>query len=53
MPLAFIMECSGGLAMDGYNRILDIEINTPHQRVPLALGSYYEVDLYCKFIMEH
>ena len=38
-PLAFIAEQAGALAIDGFNRILDIEPTDIHQRVPLFIGS--------------
>ncbi|WP_028575236.1 class 1 fructose-bisphosphatase [Desulfonatronovibrio hydrogenovorans] len=42
-PLAFIVEQAGGLAIDGKNRILDIEPHELHQRVPLFIGSKNDV----------
>jgi fructose-1,6-bisphosphatase I len=51
-PLAFIAEQAGGLATDGRRRLLDIEPETLHQRVPLFIGSEYDVrkvsDIYRK-----
>jgi len=38
-PLAFICEQAGGEATDGKNRIMDIQPEKLHQRVPLFLGS--------------
>lgn len=38
-PMAFLAEQSGGVASDGYNRILDIQPTALHQRVPLFIGS--------------
>lgn len=43
-PLAFIAEQAGGLATDGYNRILDIEPEMLHQRAPLFIGSKDQVE---------
>ncbi len=37
-PMAFIAEQAGGLALDGKQRILDIEPVSLHQRVPLFTG---------------
>jgi fructose-1,6-bisphosphatase I len=37
--LAFIAEQAGGMATDGFGRILDIQPNTLHQRTPLYIGS--------------
>ena len=38
-PMAFLAEQAGGVASDGYNRILDIQPTALHQRVPLFIGS--------------
>jgi len=38
-PLAFICEQAGGMATDGTSRIMDIQPNELHQRVPLIIGS--------------
>ena len=38
-PMAFLTEQAGGVATDGYNRILDIKPTALHQRSPLFLGS--------------
>lgn len=38
-PMAMIAEQAGGLASDGFNRILDIEPKTLHQRIPFFCGS--------------
>jgi len=38
-PMAFIVEQAGGVASDGYNRILDIEPTALHQRVAIFIGS--------------
>ena len=43
-PLAFIAEQAGGLATDGYTRILDIEPKKLHQRAPLFIGSKNQVE---------
>jgi fructose-1,6-bisphosphatase class 1 len=37
--MAFLAEQAGGVASDGYNRILDIQPTALHQRVPLFIGS--------------
>jgi fructose-1,6-bisphosphatase I len=42
-PIAFIAEQAGGRAIDGRNRILDIQPNDIHQRTPLVVGSETEV----------
>ncbi|HQE54048.1 class 1 fructose-bisphosphatase, partial [Tenuifilum sp.] len=38
-PIAFLAEQAGGIATDGKNRILDIQPESLHQRVPLYVGS--------------
>ncbi|MCC5915808.1 MAG: class 1 fructose-bisphosphatase [Cryomorphaceae bacterium] len=38
-PLAFIAEQAGGLATDGHQRIMDIQPESLHQRVPFFVGS--------------
>ncbi len=52
-PLAFIAEQAGGLATDGRNRIMEIRPENLHQRVPLFIGSEYDVrkvsDIYRKY----
>lgn len=42
-PLAFICEQAGGLAIDGHQRILDIQPTHLHQRSPYFIGSKAEV----------
>ncbi|MDW6002848.1 class 1 fructose-bisphosphatase [Vibrio mangrovi] len=38
-PMAFLMEQAGGIATDGMNRVLDIDPQELHQRVPFFVGS--------------
>ena len=38
-PMAFIIEQAGGIASDGFNRILDIEPTELHQRTAIFIGS--------------
>ncbi len=38
-PMAFIAEQAGGIASDGYKRILDLEPLELHQRVPFFCGT--------------
>ena len=38
-PIALIMEWAGGAASSGRARILELSARTPHQRVPLVMGS--------------
>jgi len=48
-PMAMIVEQAGGLATDGTQRILDIEPQELHQRVPLFIGSKSDVEVVLKF----
>jgi fructose-1,6-bisphosphatase I len=43
-PMGFIAEQAGGMASTGNGRILDIQPESLHQRVPLVLGSRREVE---------
>ncbi|MBC7513020.1 MAG: class 1 fructose-bisphosphatase [Herminiimonas sp.] len=43
-PMAFLVEQAGGAATDGRGRILDIQPEKLHQRVPVFLGSKEEVE---------
>ena len=38
-PMALVMEWAGGAASTGRRRILELAAKTPHQRVPLIMGS--------------
>lgn len=38
-PMAFIIEQAGGIASDGFNRILEIEPVALHQRTSIIIGS--------------
>jgi len=38
-PLSFIIEQAGGMAIDGFKRILDIVPTSIHQRTPIYIGS--------------
>ena len=52
-PIAFLVEQAGGKATDGFKRILDIEPNEIHQRVPLFCGSTKMVEDVEAMIKEH
>ncbi|TEA78112.1 class 1 fructose-bisphosphatase [Allopusillimonas ginsengisoli] len=43
-PMSFIIEQAGGAAIDGNQRILDIQPEALHQRVGVVLGSKEEVE---------
>ncbi len=42
-PMSFLVEQAGGLASTGRERIMEIPPESPHQRVPVILGSRDEV----------
>ncbi len=50
-PMAFIAEQAGGKATTGKEPILGIQPESLHQRVPLAVGSPREVELYEDFVL--
>ena len=52
-PMAFLTEQAGGVATDGYNRILDIKPTALHQRSPLFLGSKEMVEKAQQFMREY
>jgi len=52
-PLAWICEQAGGKASDGYNRILDLQPTSLHQRTPLFIGSDDMVSLAEDFMMRY
>lgn len=43
-PMAMVVEQAGGAASTGRERVLDVEPESLHQRVPLILGSREEVE---------
>jgi fructose-1,6-bisphosphatase I len=45
-PLAMIAEQAGGGATTGTMRILDIQPDSVHERIPFAIGSRYEIEKY-------
>ena len=45
-PLAFVVEHAGGRASTGTERVLDVAPETLHERMPLAIGSRTEVELF-------
>ena len=47
-PLAFIAEQAGGMAINGEAPILSICPKDIHQRVPLVIGSSFEVEAFLK-----
>ncbi|WNJ96288.1 class 1 fructose-bisphosphatase [Vibrio ruber] len=52
-PMAFLMEQAGGIATDGINRILDLDPQELHQRVPFFVGSKNMVTKLQEFLEAH
>lgn len=52
-PVAFLAEQAGGMAIDGRRRVLDIEPESIHQRVPLVVGSRVELADFERFVGSH
>jgi fructose-1,6-bisphosphatase I len=51
-PMAMIAESAGGAATDGRQRILEIQPESLHQRVPLYIGSRDDVEFASSFHRE-
>jgi fructose-1,6-bisphosphatase I len=51
-PLAMIVEQAGGAASTGIQRILDVQPQSLHQKVPLIIGSREDVAQYEQFYKE-
>ncbi|MDY7536765.1 class 1 fructose-bisphosphatase [Undibacterium sp. RTI2.1] len=51
-PMSFIVEQAGGASTDGKQRMLDIQPEKLHQRVPVFLGSKNEVELVTRYHQE-
>jgi fructose-1,6-bisphosphatase I len=49
-PLAFVVEQAGGAASTGSERVLDIQPQYLHQRVPVLIGSSADVSLAEEFM---
>lgn len=52
-PMAFITEQAGGIASTGQQRVLDVVPQTLHQRVPVILGSPYDVKKAIEFVEQY
>ncbi len=52
-PMAFLAEQTGGMATDGYQRIMDIKPTELHQRVPFFVGSKNMVMKAMEFMEKH
>lgn len=51
-PIAFLIEQAGGAATDTINRILEIEPERLHQRIPVVFGSAREVHRIARYHTE-
>jgi fructose-1,6-bisphosphatase I len=51
-PMAFIVEQAGGRASNGKQRILEVEPDKLHQRMPIFIGSEEDVRMVEKFMAE-
>lgn len=51
-PIALLVEQAGGSATDGVSRILDLEPQSLHQRIPLVFGSRREVTRIARYHTE-
>lgn len=52
-PIAFLIEQAGGAATDYHTRIMDIQPDELHQRVPLAFGSVNEIERVERYCAEN
>ncbi len=52
-PMAMVLEQAGGLASTGRGRLLGVQPEHIHQRVPVILGSKKEVELICQYHAQH
>ena len=51
-PMAMLVEQAGGAASTGRGRILDVQPERLHQRVPVILGSRSEVETVERYYRE-
>lgn len=51
-PMAFIIEQAGGKAVTGKERIMEVQPESLHQRVPVILGSAREVERIYRYYRE-
>jgi fructose-1,6-bisphosphatase I/sedoheptulose-1,7-bisphosphatase/fructose-1,6-bisphosphatase I len=52
-PMSFVVEQAGGIGSTGRQRILDIQPEEIHQRVPVIIGSRNEVDRIERYHQEY
>ena len=48
--MSFIIEAAGGASSDGHQRVLDIQPDELHQRVPIFIGSKHMVNKALEFV---
>ena len=51
-PMAMVFEQAGGMASNGFKRILDLQIDDIHVRTPIFIGSVMNIaalQRYCSF----
>lgn len=51
-PMAWLVEQAGGMATNGYQRILDVQPTKLHERVSVVLGSKLEVERVTAYHLE-
>lgn len=51
-PMSFIVEQAGGMSSTGYERIMEMQPQDLHQRVPVILGSRNEVERVAEYHKE-
>jgi fructose-1,6-bisphosphatase I len=51
-PVAFLIEQAGGAAIDGFERILEVEPTAVHGRTPLIFGSKKKVERIARYYRE-
>lgn len=49
-PMAYLVEAAGGRAINGKQRILEVQPSSLHQRVPIYIGSPYDVTVVEDFL---
>jgi fructose-1,6-bisphosphatase I len=52
-PLSFIIEQAGGIATDGYSRIMELQPEAIHQQTPIYIGSKQNVQKVMDFLQEY
>ncbi|MBK7379827.1 MAG: class 1 fructose-bisphosphatase [Ignavibacteriales bacterium] len=49
-PMAYLVEAAGGRAINGKQRILEVQPSSLHQRIPIYIGSPYDVTVVEDFL---